>query len=78
MCGNKANTHPGGAVVKNPLPKAGVMGLIPGFRRLGGDSPLEKEIATYSSIMVGKSHVQRKLMGYSVCVWGGSQRVRHN
>ena len=30
------HTHPGGAVVKNPLPKAGVMGLIPGFRRLGG------------------------------------------
>ena len=38
---------------------AGDMGLIPGF----GRSP-EKEMATNSSILSGKSHGQRSLEGY--------------
>ena len=41
---------------------------------LGWEDPLEKSIATHSSILAGKSHGQRSLVGYSP--WGG--RVRHN
>ena len=32
---------------------------------LGGKNPLEKEMATHSSILAWKSHGQRSLMGYS-------------
>ena len=35
---------------------------------LGWDDPLEKEMATHSSIPAGKSHGQRSLVGYSP--WG--------
>ena len=42
---------------------------------LGQKDPLEKEMATYSSILAGKSHGQRRLMGYSP--WG-RKRVGHN
>ena len=35
---------------------------------LGQEDPLEKEMATYSSILPGKSHGQRSLAGYSP--WG--------
>ena len=40
------------------------------LQSLGGDNPLEKEVATHSSILscLGKSHGQRSLMGYSP--WG--------
>ena len=38
----------------------GDMGSIPGQK-----DPLEKEMATHSSILVGKSHGQRRLVGYS-------------
>ena len=31
----------------------------------GREDPLEKEMATHSSILVGKSHGQRSLVGYS-------------
>ena len=31
---------------------------------LGQKDPLEKEMATHSSILAGKSHGQRHLMGY--------------
>ena len=41
---------------------------------LGQEDPLEKKMATYSSILPGKSHGQRSLAGYSP--WGC--RVRHN
>ena len=34
------------------------------IRFLSGD-PLEKELATHSSILAGKSHGQRSLTGYS-------------
>ena len=35
------------------------------FRRLGQEDPLEEQMATYSSILPGKSHGQRSLVGYS-------------
>ena len=35
---------------------------------LGQEDPPEKEIATHSSILSGKSHGQRSLAGYSL--WG--------
>ena len=38
------------------------------FRFLGQEDPLEKEMATHSIILSGKSHEQRKLVGYSL--WG--------
>ena len=37
-------------------------------RSLGREDPLEKEMATHSSILVWKSHGQRSLEGYSP--WG--------
>ena len=41
---------------------------------LGQEDPLEEGMATCSSILSGKSHGQRSLVGYSP--WG-SQRIRH-
>ena len=35
---------------------------------LGGEGPLEKKMATHSSILSGKSNGQRSLVGYSP--WG--------
>ena len=35
---------------------------------LGQEDPLEKEMATHSSVLAGKSHGQRSLVGYSL--WG--------
>ena len=37
-------------------------------RFLGGEVPLEKEMATCSILLPGKSNGQRSLMGYSPCV----------
>jgi len=37
-------------------------------RSLGQEDPLEKEMATHSSILLGKFHGQRSLVGYSP--WG--------
>ena len=51
-------------MVKNPPAKARDsrdVGLIPG---LGREDPLEKEMATHSIFLPGKSHGQRSLMGY--------------
>ena len=45
------------------------------FRSLGWEDPLEKEKATHSSILAGKSHGQRSLGGLQSM---GSQRVRHD
>ena len=42
---------------------------------LGWQDPLEKEMATHSSILAGKSHGQRSLGGLQSM---GSQRVRHD
>ena len=44
------------------------------FQLLGWEDPLEKELATHSSILAGKSHGQRSLVGYSP--WG-HRRVGH-
>ena len=37
-------------------------------RSWGQEDPLEKEMATYSSILAGEFHGQRSLVGYSL--WG--------
>ena len=38
------------------------------FYALGQEDPLEKVMANQSSVLVpGKSHVQRGLVGYSLC-----------
>ena len=37
-------------------------------RSLGGEDPLEKEMATHSNILAGKSYGRRILVGYSL--WG--------
>ena len=34
-------------------------------RSLGREDPLEKEMATHSSMLAGKSHGQKSLVGYS-------------
>ena len=40
-----------------------------GVQSLGWKDPLEEEMATHSSILPGKSHAQRSLVGY---------RIRHD
>ena len=50
---------PGGSVVKNLPAKTGDTGLIPGSGRSPGE-----EMATHSSILPGKFHGQRSLVGY--------------
>ena len=54
---------PRGSVGKNPLPMQETR-----VQSLGGEDPLEKEMAVHSSIQPGKSHGQRSLVGYSP--WG--------
>ena len=44
-------------------------------RSLGQENPLEKEMATHSSFLPGKSHRQRNLAGYGP--WG-LRSVGHN
>ena len=64
---------PGGAMVKNLPANAGDprnTGLI-----LGLGDPLEKETATHSVFLPGKSHGQRSLTG---CNPWGHKRVAHN
>ena len=68
--GGGGGGFPGDSVVKNLPANAEVTGLI-----LGLKDPLEKEMATHSSILPGKSHRQRTLGGYSP--WG-LKRVRHD
>ena len=47
---------PGGSMVKTLLANSGASGLIPrSGRSLGLEDPLEKEIATHSSILARKS-----------------------
>ena len=50
-------------MVKNPPANAGDP-----VRSLGQGDPLEEGMATHSSILPGKSHGQRSLVGYSP--WG--------
>ena len=61
---------PGGSVVKNPPASAGNVISIP-----GREEPLEKEMATNPVFLPGKSHGQRRLVGYSP--WD-CKRVRHD
>ena len=61
---------PGGSVVKN----SPAMQETPA-RSLGQENPLEKEMATHSSFLPGKSHRQRNLAGYGP--WG-LRSVGHN
>ena len=56
---------PGGSVVKNPSVNTGDTGSVPG-RRKQQPTP---------AFLPGKSHGQRRLMGYSP--WG-SKRIRHS
>ena len=44
------------------------------IQSLGWEDPLEEEMATHSVFLLGKSHGQRSLVGYSP--WG-HERVRH-
>ena len=43
-------------------------------RSLGQEGPLEKEIATYSSVLPEKFHGQRSLAGYSS--WGSQSQTQ--
>ena len=64
---------PGGSVGK--ISPASARDQETQVRSLREEDPLEKEMATYSSILAGKSHGQRSLVGYQSM---GSQRVRQN
>ena len=56
-------------MVKDPSANAGDMVLIP-----SQEDPLKKEMATYSSILAGKSHGQTSLAGCSP--WGREESDR--
>ena len=67
--GPAANASPVAQMVKNPPPMQET-----GVRSLGCEDPLEKGMATHSSILrwyPGELHGQRSLVGYSP--WGRSQ-----
>ena len=49
-------SFPGGSVVKHPLANVGDVGSLPGL-----EDPLQKEMATHSQFLSGKSHGQRSL-----------------
>ena len=50
-----------GSVVKNPPAKQETW-----VQSLGQENPLEKEMATHSSILAWEIHEQRSLVGYSL------------
>ena len=54
---------PGGSVIKNLPAKQEAL-----VQSLGGEDPLEKEMATHPSIFAGKCYGERSLAGYSP--WG--------
>ena len=62
----RGQCFPGGSVVKN-LPAKQEMQV----RSLDPEDPLEKEMATHSNILPGKSHEQRKLADYNP--WGNKE-----
>ena len=64
---------PGGTMVKNPVANAGDARVK--IRSLGWEFPLEKEMATHSSILVLKILWTEEPGGLQPM---GSQRVRHN
>ena len=57
-------------MIKNPPANVGDMGYIPGL----GRSP-KKKMAYTTVFLLGKSHGQKRLVGYSP--WGG-KRVGHD
>ena len=70
----------GVSVVKNILPMQETWVWSLGWihlsvKSLGGEDPLEKETATCSSILAGKSHGQSSLVGYSPWVRKESDRT---
>ena len=64
---------PRGAVVNNLSAKAGDAG-DEAVQSLGQEDPLEKKMATHSSILPGKTHGQRSLAGYSPCTHTHTRR----
>ena len=48
-------------LVKNPPAKQETQ-----VQSLGGEDPLEKEMATHSSILAWKTHGQRSLIGHGI------------
>ena len=62
---------PGGSVVRN-LPAMQETWV----RALGQEDPLEKEMATHSVFLPGKSHGQRTLAGYSP--WDCKSQTQHS
>ena len=62
FCGHSQGL-PGGSLVKNLPPMQEMQETK--FWSLGWENPLEKEMATHSSILAGESHGQRSLVGYS-------------
>ena len=62
-CSSVSLDFPGGSDGKASAHNVGDPGLI-----LGWEDPLEKEMATHSSTLPGKSHGQRILVRYSP--WG--------
>ena len=54
---NTSEDFPGGSYGKESACSAGDLGLIPGL-----GNPLEKEMATLSSILAGEFHGQRSLV----------------
>ena len=60
---------PGGSVVKNLLANAGDKGLIPELgRSLGEGNGNPLQYSFFFSFLLGKSHEQRSMAGYSP--WG--------
>ena len=66
----KDKSFPGGSVVKNPPAKQETQ-----VQSLGWEDPLEKEMATHSSILAWEIAWTEELVGYSP--WG-RKRVRHD
>ena len=65
FCGHSQGL-PGGSVVKNLPPMQEIQEMK--LRSLGWEDPLEKEMATHSSILAWEIHGRRRLAGYSP--WG--------
>ena len=77
------NLFPSGAVIKNPSTNAGHAGgsvSIPGPERapgIGGKIPLSRKQQPTLVFLLGKSHEQRSLVGYSPWDHKKSGRTEH-